>query len=64
MATESIFHNFTIERPEEIKLFAEALEKAANTRSKKPHCKSTLVTDPVKIRDFFAKKEKGEHKQI
>ncbi len=55
MATESIFHNFTIERPEEVKRFVEALEKAANIRSKKPHCKGMLVTDPEKIRAFFAK---------
>ena len=59
MATESIFHNFSISNPEEARRFAEALEIAAKNRLKKRKGKSQLVTDPAEIKKFFAQKKGG-----
>ena len=61
MATESIFHNFSITSPEEARQFAEALEKAAKKRSKKQKDKSKLVTVPAEIRKCFAKRNGGDN---
>lgn len=56
MATESIFHNFTITDPKAIKRFIKALEVSVNRRPKQGKRKSTLVTSPIQIREFFDKK--------
>ena len=61
MATESIFHNFTITSPKEARQFAEALEKAAKKRPKSHNGKSKLVTDPAEIRKCFAKRNGGDN---
>ena len=57
MATESIFHNFTITDPEAVKRFVEAMEKAIKTQSRKHKHNSSVVTSPDKIREFFDKKD-------
>ena len=61
MATESIFHNFSISNPEEARRFADALEMAAKKRPKKRKGKSHLVTDPAEIKKFFAQKNGGDN---
>ncbi len=60
MATESIFHNFSISNPEEARRFAEALEMAAKKRSPKRKGKSQLVTDPAEIKKFFTQRNGGD----
>ena len=59
MATESIFHNFTFSKPEEVRRFAKALEHASKKSMPQVTPRSSLITEPSKIKEFFQKSKEN-----
>ena len=53
MATESIFHNFTVEDPKAVKKVLEALDWFEKQPQKRSNPKYCPVTDPRKIKKLI-----------
>ena len=64
MATSSITKNFVISGKEQVEMFANAIERAANDNKLVGTINANYLTDPVEIEKFMKKRKKVNYNKF